>query len=106
MRFLSLSLSLLLAATSVQAADNLPGLAPGKPAGIGQAQYQTRDIILLVSGTLVVVTGFAFLIAATQHDKSTPLSIAGGNVQLGGTGSGTTTTPATTTSSKAATTST
>ena len=92
-RIASLFLAACLLSATADAADDAP-LAPGKPSGVATAQ-DTRQTILLIGGGLLVVTGFAFLIAATQHDKITPLSISGGNPALGG-GSTTTTTTTTT----------
>lgn len=92
-RISTLLLAAALLSGSVQAADYAP-LAPGKPSGVVHAQ-EARQTVLLVGGALLVTAGFAFLIAATQNDKSTPLSISGGNPALAG---GNTTTTTTTTS--------
>jgi hypothetical protein len=95
-----LILSLLLClSSSVQAATVGP-LAPGKPSGVKTAQAEYRGTVLLVGGALLAVAGFAFLIAASQHGKGTPLTISGGSPQVGSSGSGSTTTTATTTTTQ------
>jgi hypothetical protein len=89
-RFGAIVMAMSLLAAGVQAAELGP-LAPGKPSGVGQPQ-DVRGTVLLVGGGLLAVAGFAFLIAATQHDKSTGLVIGGGSPQLGGSATTTTTT--------------
>jgi hypothetical protein len=95
------SLSLALVSSIAYAGDPAP-LPPGKPSGVKQAQVD-RQTVFVIGGGLFSVTGFALLIAATQHGSSSPLSIGGSSNQLS---AGSTSTTTTTTTSSAITTTT
>jgi hypothetical protein len=100
MRASGLILSSLLALSGNVQAATVGRLAPGKPAGVETAQASYRGTVLLVGGAVLAVTGFALLIAATQHGKGTPLTIGGGSPQVGGSGGGSTTTTTTSTATQ------
>jgi hypothetical protein len=68
----------LMAAPASQAADLAPVLASGKPAGIHAAQLD-RDTLLVVTGGLVLVAGFALLFARGDNFVSTVISGGNGN---------------------------
>jgi hypothetical protein len=66
-------LALLLAMPSVNAA---PPLAPGKPAGIKQAEIWNMTTLAVIAGGTAAVVGFALLISSTTPATT---SIGGGS---------------------------
>jgi hypothetical protein len=73
MRRVALAILLpLLISQSAFAAPQMPGLAPGKPAGIKQAQEQETMIPLAVFGAAAVGIGIALAVSDDDSGAGTP----------------------------------
>ena len=71
MRLMAPVLAFLLAASPVMAANTKPALAPGKAAGVKQAQLLSGNGILLLIGVGVLVGGI-ILVSSGSDNNSTP----------------------------------